>query len=112
MHRTPAQARIQASNLLFHIERRLEQGMMHQPAAYAVGTADSKVVVLTGHDTNIAPVAALLGRNCAPGEIFGELPMRPSTRTTSSRQNPTNSSIHGGLSCRAHSLVHEQVHFS
>jgi 4-phytase / acid phosphatase len=61
MHRTPALARIQASNLLFHIECTLEQGMMHQPVADAVGTTDSKVVVLVGHDTNIAGVAALLG---------------------------------------------------
>jgi 4-phytase/acid phosphatase len=60
-HRTPALARIQSSNMLFHIARTLEQGMRSQPVEDAVGPVGSKVVVLVGHDTNIAGVAALLG---------------------------------------------------
>jgi 4-phytase/acid phosphatase len=61
MHRTPALARLEASNMLFHIERTLEQGVEGRPVANAFGPADSKVVLLVGHDTNIAGVAALLG---------------------------------------------------
>jgi 4-phytase / acid phosphatase len=61
MHRTPALAKSQSSNILLHIARTLEQGMKGQPIADALGPASSKVVVLVGHDTNIAGVAALLG---------------------------------------------------
>ena len=61
MHRTPALARSQSSNMLYHITRTLEQGMRGQLVADALGPAGSKVVVLVGHDTNIAGVAALLG---------------------------------------------------
>jgi 4-phytase / acid phosphatase len=61
MHRTPALAGIEASNMLFHIVRTLEQGKERRPIAGALGPANSKVVILAGHDTNIAGVAALLG---------------------------------------------------
>jgi len=61
MHRTPALARSQSSNMLYHITRTLEQGMKGQLVADALGPTGSKVVVLVGHDTNIAGVAALLG---------------------------------------------------
>lgn len=59
--RTPDRARMQASNLLFHIERTLEQGVEGRAVEDAVGNRDSKIVILVGHDTNIAGVAALLG---------------------------------------------------
>lgn len=61
IHRTPALARIEASNLLLHLLRTLEQGVERRPVADAVGPAGSKVVVLVGHDTNLSAVAALLG---------------------------------------------------
>ena len=61
MHRTPALARLEASNMLFHIERTLEQGVERKPVDAAIGPPDSKLVILAGHDTNIAGVAALLG---------------------------------------------------
>jgi 4-phytase / acid phosphatase len=61
IHRTPAIARIEASNLLFHITRTLEQGEQGKSIAGAVGPAGEKVVVLVGHDTNLASLAALLG---------------------------------------------------
>lgn len=61
MHRTPALARLEASNMLFHIVRTLEQGVQRRPVADAIGSVDSKLVMLAGHDTNLAGVAALLG---------------------------------------------------
>jgi 4-phytase / acid phosphatase len=61
MHRTPALAKLEASNMLFHIARTLEQGVKQKPVEGAIGPADSKLVVLSGHDTNLAGVAALLG---------------------------------------------------
>lgn len=61
MHRTPAPARLEASNMLFHITRTLQQGIERKLITNAIGPMDSKLVVLTGHDTNIAGVAALLG---------------------------------------------------
>lgn len=61
MHRTPALARLEASNLLLHITRTLQQAVLQQPDADAIGSPASKLVVLAGHDTNLAAVAALLG---------------------------------------------------
>jgi len=60
-HGTLKQAKAEASNLLFHITRTLQQGAEQHPVAGAVGPANSKLVMLVGHDTNIAGVAALLG---------------------------------------------------
>ena len=59
--RVPARARMGASNLLFHIERTLEQAVERRPVDDAVGPVESKLVLIVGHDTNIAEVAALLG---------------------------------------------------
>jgi len=60
-HSIPSVARNEASNMLFHITRTLEQAVEQTPLTDAVGPAESKLVVLVGHDTNIAAVAALLG---------------------------------------------------
>lgn len=60
-HRTPAVARLEASNMLFHIERTLEQAIARKPVEAAIGPVDDKLAILAGHDTNIAGVAALLG---------------------------------------------------
>ena len=60
-YRTPAFAHLAASNMLFHIERTLEQRVEGKPVDAAIGPADSKLVILAGHDTNIAEVATLLG---------------------------------------------------
>lgn len=59
--RAPARARMGASNLLFHIERTLQQAVERRPIEDALGSVDSKLVLIVGHDTNIAQVAALLG---------------------------------------------------
>ena len=61
IHRTPALAKIEASNVLFHIVQTLQQGIEGQPVADAIGPVGSKLVLLVGHDTKIASVAELLG---------------------------------------------------
>jgi 4-phytase/acid phosphatase len=61
VHRTPALARLENSNLLAHIERTLQQGVESQPVAGALGSPTDKLVLLVGHDTNIAGIASLLG---------------------------------------------------
>jgi 4-phytase/acid phosphatase len=60
-HGTPARAKAEASNMLFHITRTLQQGAEHHTVVGAVGPTSSKLVMLVGHDTNLAGVAALLG---------------------------------------------------
>jgi 4-phytase / acid phosphatase len=60
-NRNPAHARREASNMLFHIVRTLEQAAEQQPVAEAVGPVGSKMVILVGHDSNLAAVAELLG---------------------------------------------------
>jgi 4-phytase / acid phosphatase len=61
VHRTPAIARLEASNLLFHIARTLQQGAEGKPVDQAIGPQGAKVVLLVGHDTNLASLGALLG---------------------------------------------------
>lgn len=61
IHRTPAIARLEASNLLFHITRTLEQAAEGKQVDGAVGYEGAKVVLLVGHDTNLASLAELLG---------------------------------------------------
>jgi 4-phytase/acid phosphatase len=60
-YRTPAVARMYASNLLDHIQKTLEQGAAGKPVAGAVGKPIDKLVILVGHDSNIAAVAGALG---------------------------------------------------
>lgn len=59
--RTPAVARMYASNLLSHIERSMEQKISGKPVAGALGKPDDRILLLVGHDTNIATVAGALG---------------------------------------------------
>jgi 4-phytase/acid phosphatase len=61
MHRTPEMARLEASNMLSHIVMTLRQAIDPQAATGALGPPGSRLVVLAGHDTNLAGVAALLG---------------------------------------------------
>ena len=61
MHRTPTLARLEASNMLFHITRSLEQAVEQKPMPDALGPPRTRLVLLAGHDTNLAGVAALLG---------------------------------------------------
>ena len=59
--RTPAIAHVHASNLLNQIVKALEQSATGKAVAGAPGRPDNKVLVLVGHDTNIATVAGVLG---------------------------------------------------
>lgn len=61
--RTPAIARMNASNLLYHIEKSMEQNVNGKPVAGALGAPGDRVLLLVGHDSNIAAVAGALGVN-------------------------------------------------
>ena len=60
-YRTPTLARVYASNLLDKIQKTLQQGATGKPVPGALGKPGDKVVILVGHDSNIAPVAGALG---------------------------------------------------
>jgi len=59
--RTPAIARMNASNLLDHIGSTMEQSVKGKPVPGALGKPGDHMVILVGHDTNIVTVAGALG---------------------------------------------------
>jgi 4-phytase/acid phosphatase len=59
-HRTPALARVQMSNLFSHILSTLQQAAQARAVPGAWGTPSQRLVVLDGHDTDIAAIAGLL----------------------------------------------------
>jgi len=59
--RTPAIARPQSSYLLGHIQKTLEQSVTGKPIPGALGKPDDRLILLLGHDSNIAAVAGSLG---------------------------------------------------
>jgi 4-phytase/acid phosphatase len=59
--RTPAVARMYASNLLDNIGKALEQSATGKTVAGAPGKPSDRVLFLVGHDTNIASVAGAIG---------------------------------------------------
>jgi len=59
--RTPALARIQASNLLDHLVRSLQQAAENKKIAGAPGKPTDRALFLIGHDTNLTSIAGLLG---------------------------------------------------
>jgi 4-phytase/acid phosphatase len=59
--RTPAVARIRASNLLDRIERSMEQSVTGKPVAGALSKPEDRMLILVGHDTNLVTVAGALG---------------------------------------------------
>jgi len=61
MHRTLALARLGSAGMLQQISDTLKQAVEGRPTAGALAPLQSKLVVLVGHDTNLAGVAALLG---------------------------------------------------
>jgi 4-phytase/acid phosphatase len=61
LHRTPSLATMEATPLLQTIARTLQQGATGKPVAGALGVPTQRVVLLAGHDSNIAALAALLG---------------------------------------------------
>jgi 4-phytase / acid phosphatase len=59
--RTRYIAQVEGSNLASHIIDTLEQAALGQPVPGALGPAGERVVVLAGHDGNIANIGGLLG---------------------------------------------------
>jgi len=59
-HRTPALARVEMSDLLGHILDTLQQAVQSRPVSSAWGAPSQKLVILDGHDTDIAAIAGLL----------------------------------------------------
>jgi 4-phytase/acid phosphatase len=69
-------AQVNASNLASHIVDTLEQGAEGEPVPGAIGPSGERIVVLVGHDSNIASVGGLFGMNWAvPGSQMN--PMFP-----------------------------------
>jgi 4-phytase/acid phosphatase len=60
LHRTPALARLSAADMLRRITQTLQQAVADKPVPGALGTPSQKLVLLVGHDTNLAAIAALL----------------------------------------------------
>jgi len=58
--RTPVVAHTEASNLLDQILRALEQQVTGKPVASAPGKPGDRMLILVGHDTNIATVSGTL----------------------------------------------------
>ena len=58
--RTKAIARMQASNLLDHLRRAMEQSVTGKPVAGAPGAPGDRALFLIGHDTNLTNIAGML----------------------------------------------------
>jgi len=59
--RTFYPAQVQGSNLASHLVATLRQGMTGQAVPGAIGPVGTRVVVVAGHDTNLANLGGLLG---------------------------------------------------
>jgi 4-phytase / acid phosphatase len=59
--RTRPIARMMASNLLYHIQKSIAQSVAGKPVPGALGSPGDRLLILVGHDTNIATVAGALG---------------------------------------------------
>jgi 4-phytase/acid phosphatase len=60
IQRAPYIAQVQASNLLVHILKTLDQAEQQKAVDGALGDPGARIVFLVGHDTNLSNVAALL----------------------------------------------------
>ncbi|WP_420236077.1 histidine-type phosphatase [Telmatobacter bradus] len=58
--RTASVARAQASNLLFHIAKSMEQGIEQKPVDGSLIANSDKLLLLIGHDTNLANLSGAL----------------------------------------------------
>jgi 4-phytase/acid phosphatase len=61
--RTFYAAQVDASNLASHIIDTLEQAATAEPVVGAIGPSGERVVVIAGHDSNIANIGGLFGMN-------------------------------------------------
>ncbi len=75
MRRTPYLARAAGSNLLAHILDSMEQAATGKPAPGALGSPGDKVLILSGHDTNISNLSGMLQLSWTlPGYPTNETP--------------------------------------
>jgi 4-phytase / acid phosphatase len=75
MRRTPYLARVRGSNLLFHILRSLEQAASRTQMVGALGQPGDKLLVLSGHDTNLSNLSGMLDLSWSlPGYQKDETP--------------------------------------
>ncbi len=58
--RTSYIAHVESSNLLFHILNSMEQATQNHPVAGALTGSDDRLLILVGHDTNIANISGAL----------------------------------------------------
>jgi 4-phytase / acid phosphatase len=61
--RTRYMAQVEGSNLASHIVDTLEQCALGQPVPGAIGPSGERIVILGGHDGNIANIGGLFGLN-------------------------------------------------
>jgi 4-phytase/acid phosphatase len=61
--RTAYIARAQSSNLLSHVLRSMEQAVAGHPVSGSLIKPDDRLLILVGHDTNLANIAGALGLN-------------------------------------------------
>jgi 4-phytase/acid phosphatase len=59
--RTAYIARAQSSNLLFHVLQSMEQAQSTQPVTGALSKPGDRLLILVGHDTNLANMSGALG---------------------------------------------------
>ena len=78
--RTPLSARTQSSNLVAHILDTLEQAAQHSqtqhtaPVPGAIGPAGTRLVYISGHDSNLFSVGGLLGLHWTVEGIADDTP--------------------------------------
>lgn len=61
--RTVYPARVQSSNLLFHVLKSMDQAVSGERTAGALSKPEDRVLILVGHDTNLSNIAGALGLN-------------------------------------------------
>jgi 4-phytase/acid phosphatase len=61
MQRASYVARAQSSNLLYHVLKSMEQATEEHPVAGALTRPDDRLLILSGHDGNLAAISGALG---------------------------------------------------
>lgn len=75
MRRTNYLAQVRGSNLLSHVLRSLEQASSGKPVPGALGHPGDKLLVLSGHDTNLSNISGMLNLSWGlPGYQKDETP--------------------------------------
>jgi 4-phytase/acid phosphatase len=73
--RTPYIGRMQASNMLSHILKNLEQAVSGRPVAGALGKPGDRLLVLVGHDGNLSNISGTLDLSwLLPGDLANDTP--------------------------------------